>query len=1045
MQTNIEDFILKKLDANALEPTLDEETIKRFKKEEEAKFSLIHINKKILEKAESEDILNDNVVINTNNNNDDALPIQTTEVVKEDVINGSKYEGLTSYEAEIALKKYGLNRLAEKKKKSIFFIFVKQLKDIMIFLLLIAMIASFVIFIVYGVRLNWNFSNNNLVISLIEPFIILAVIVMYVVLGGVQELQSLKAVNSLKKMSTSYATVVRDKKVIKINSENLVPGDLMLIEAGDRIGADAILLESFNLVCIESVLTGESLPVNKNASAIVKDNAYLGEQLNKVFSSCVVTNGQARCKVTATGLNTQIGKIANLIDNQKIFMTPLQLKLNRLGHIFGYSGLGLFVVVFLIQIFILGIGNINSTWNTALTTSISLAIAAIPEGLGAFTTIILSIGIKKMAAQNALIKKVSSVETLGSTSVICTDKTGTLTLNKMTLKSVWDYESKKVFDVEKNLETNETYKQLLQNFVLCSNSYISLKDNQEVEVGDPTELAIVSYARKFNLDKLELDDKFPRVFSIAFDSDRKLMTSVNLINNHKYAIVKGAPDVLIKRCINATEKDIEDQMKIWTSNSYRVLGLAIKDVTNFNDKYDEANLENELIFLGLFAMYDPPRPEVKAAIQECIGAGIKTVMITGDNLDSAKSIAKEIGILNYDNEAISGTELSKISDKELQEKVLDYSVYARATPADKLRIVKAWQANDQVVAMTGDGVNDAPSLKAADIGCAMGITGTDVSKEAADMIIMDDNFKTIVASVSNGRRVYQTIKLVIQNVLLSSVAEVIVMFLGIIIFKFAFESSLQVYDNISGQWTSSTDLHIFGATQLLIINLVTDGFPAIALGIQGTQDNLMFRRPYSKYESIFARRMGINLFWQGCLFAFVTMLAFALGTLYSRDHWFGNTINGRDLITNEIMVGSNGLYDLGLNDLYAGSAAAFITLAIGISFHALSLMSSKSLFKCNVKDYYIVYSAVSVSILLVILFTFVPQIAFAFKIPTNLVSHGGFIILVSIGLALVPWFVLEIFKLVYSFIQKDVLRTSSITTFELIKRPEPYRRSRVRK
>ncbi|WP_052663872.1 cation-translocating P-type ATPase [Mycoplasmoides alvi] len=958
----------------------------------------------------------------------------------------SKYEGLTSAEAEVALKKYGPNKLAEKKKKSIFFIFIKQLKDVMIFLLLIATIASFIIFIVTGVRFNWNFNDKNLVIALIEPFIILAVISMYVILGGVQELQSLKAVNALKKMSTTYATVIRDKKVFKINSEQLVPGDLMLIEAGDRISADAILLESFNLVCNESVLTGESLPVSKKAQAIIKDNAYLGEQLNKVFSSCTVINGQARCKVIATGTQTQIGKIANLIDNQKIFMTPLQLKLNRLGHIFGYSGLVLFLLVFLIQIFILGINNISSTWNTALTTSISLAIAAIPEGLGAFTTIILSIGIKKMASQNALIKKVSSVETLGSTSVICTDKTGTLTLNKMTLKTIWDYQSKFIFEVDKNVDTNKNYLKLLETFILCSNSYLSIKDGKEIEVGDPTELAIIRYAKQFNLEKLELDKKYPQIFSIAFDSDRKLMTSINLIGNKKYAIIKGAPDILIQKCSNANLDDIKEQLKIFTSNSYRVLGLAFKDVTNLKEPYNESNIENKLIFLGLFAMYDPPRLEVKSTIQECIRAGIKTVMITGDNLDAAKSIGKEIGILNSDSEAISGEELNKLSDQELETNVLNYSVYARVTPADKLRIVKAWQANDQVVAMTGDGVNDAPSLKAADIGCAMGITGTDVAKEAADMIIMDDNFKTIVASISNGRRVYQTIKLVIQNVLLSSVAEVIIMFLGIIIFKYAFESSLVVFDNINDQWIQTTDLHIFGATQLLIINLVTDGFPAIALGIQGTQDNLMFRRPYSKHESIFARRMGINLFWQGCLFALVTMIAFALGTLYSRDHWFGNVINGRDPVTNQIIFGSGGLYDVGLNDLYAGSAAAFITLAIGISFHALSLMSSNSLFKCKVKDYYVVYGAVILSILLVILFTFVPQIAFAFKIPSNLVIDGGPIILIAIGLALAPWIVLELYKFVYAQIEKNVLETSSITTFELIRKPNYYKkRKRIRK
>ncbi|WP_052663109.1 cation-translocating P-type ATPase [Mycoplasmoides pirum] len=997
---------------------------------EESKFSIIHVNDDVLKKAESEDILDELVVEGTIDN---LLLTSDAKDIQEEIVNDSKYEGLTSEKVDLAIKKYGLNKLPEKKKKSVFYIFFKQLKDIMILLLAIATLASFIVFIVEGVELKWDFNNNNLIISLIEPFIILIVILMYVILGGVQELQSLKAINSLKKLSTNYATVIRDNNIVKINAENLVPGDLMLLEAGDKINADAILLESFNLSCIESILTGESLAVNKNANAIVSDDAYLGDQINKVFSGCIVTNGQAKCKVIATGSYTQIGRIANLIDSQKVFMTPLQLKLNRLGHIFGYSGLVLFVVVFLIQIFILGINNIATTWNIALATSISLAVAAIPEGLGAFTTIILSLGIKRMASQNALIKKVSSVETLGSTSVICTDKTGTLTLNKMTLTGVWDYQNKKELDLDKsNLNLNN----LLRDFILCSNSYVTTKDNKDLEVGDPTELAIINYARQHNLNKLELDKKFARIYAIPFDSDRKLMTSINEIDGKKIAIVKGAPDILINKCKNVDLNAVKEQMQLWTSKAYRVLGLAIKDVTHLDKKYDESSLENDLTFVGLFAMYDPPRPEVKEAIKECIGAGIKTVMITGDNLDSAKAIAKEIGILKIDSEAISGEELSKLTDEELQTNVVNYSVYARATPSDKLRIVKAWQANDQVVAMTGDGVNDAPSLKAADIGCAMGITGTDVSKEASDMIIMDDNFKTIVSSVSNGRKVYQTIKLVIQNVLLSSVAEVMVMFLGVLIFKYAFSSSLQIFDQSTGTWSSSVDLHIFGATQLLVINLITDGFPAIALGIQGTQENLMFRRPYSKYESIFARRMGFNLLWQGCLFGLITMIAFALGTLYSRDHWFGNTMNGLDPITNQIIPGSNGLYALGFNDLYAGSATAFIALSIGISIHALSLMSSKSLFKCNVKDYYIVYSAVLISILFVIIFAFVPPIAFALKIPTNLVSQGGFLIGIGFVLALVPWIVLELYKLIYAVIQKEVLTTSTITTFELIQKPK---------
>lgn len=961
----------------------------------------------------------------------------TTEVNLEEK-NKAKYNGLSSQEAEIALKKFGFNKLAEKKKKSTFFIFLKQLKDIMILLLFIAMIASFAVFIVIGIQLSWDFSDTHLIISFVEPFIILAVIVMYDILGGIQELKSQQAVSALKKLSVPYATVIRDNKVTKIESIKVVPGDLMIIEAGDQICADAQVLEANNLVCIEAALTGESLPITKDPDAIIKESAAIGDQLNKVFSGCIVNNGWAKCKVLSTGTKTQIGQIANLIDNQKIFMTPLQLKLNKLGHIFGYAGIALFILVFLIQIFILGINNIGTTWQTALTTSISLAVAAIPEGLGAFTTIILSIGIKKMARYNALIKKVSSVETLGSTSVICTDKTGTLTLNKMTLTDMWYPGAKPLENLEQEL--NLEYRKMVEYFLMCSNSYLDYKDNKLVEIGDPTELAIVNYAKQKNIDKAEIDKINQRIYSIPFDSERKLMSSVNFIDNKWICIVKGAPDVLVSKCLNANWEDIRPQIEFWSKKAYRVLAIATKQVTAPNSDYSEHYLEDKLEFLGLFAMYDPPRPETAEAIKECIGAGIKTVMITGDHLDTAKAIASQIGIYKTGDQALSGKDLNELTDSELEANIANYSVYARVSPADKLRIVKAWQANDQVVAMTGDGVNDAPALKAADIGCAMGITGTDVSKEAADMILMDDNFTTIVNSVSNGRQVYQTIKRVIQNVLLSSVAEIIVMFLGIIIFRYAFDSSLLEFDNNLNTSSPTTDLHIFGASQLLLINLFTDGFPAIALGIQGSNENLMKRRPYSKHESIFARRMGFNLFWQGILFGLVSLVAFSIGALYSRDHWFGNTMNGLDSNGN-LIPGQIGLYQMGLNDLYAGSAAAFITLGIGVSVHALSLMSNKSIFRCSLKEFWIVYGAVLISIIVVIFASFIPQVALVFRMPPNLLENG-FLIGIGLVFAIAPLIVMEFYKLLYSKIQNEVLNTVSITTFEIIQKPS---RTKIRK
>ncbi len=951
----------------------------------------------------------------------------------------ARHGGLTEREAAAALEKHGPNRLPEKKKASVFVVFARQLKDVMILLLGISALASFAVFFVQGAQTGWDFSSGALTATLIEPFIILAVIAMYVLLGGIQELQSLKAVSGLKALSVANATVVRGGKTVRIDAESLVPGDLMLLEAGDRINADAVLLEAFNLACVEAVLTGESASVAKSANAQSAPGAGLAEQANKVFSGCTVTSGSAQCRVVATGGATQLGAIAGLIAAQKAFMTPLQLKLNRLGRIFGYCGLALFAIVFLIQILILGINNVASTWNVALATSISLAVAAIPEGLGAFTTIILSLGIKRMAKQNALIKKVASVETLGSTSVICTDKTGTLTLNQMTLTGVWDYGKGGEFDLSL---PDGRLDAMLTQFILCSDSQAKNDAEQAAAIGDPTELAIANYAQSIGMSGKKIAAAHPRVFAVPFDSERKLMTSVNAFGGETIAIVKGAPDVLVRRCGNVDAAAVTSKIDAWAAKSYRVLGLAVKKLGRHADLSDAGALETDLAFVGLFAMYDPPRPEAKAAIEECAGAGIKTVMITGDNLNSAKAIAREIGILKADTEAISGEQLAAMTDEQLAGKVAEYSVYARTTPADKLRIVKAWQANDQVVAMTGDGVNDAPALKAADIGCAIGVAGTDVTKEAADMIIMDDNFKTIVAAVGNGRKVYQTIKLVIQNVLLSSVAEVIVMFLGVLIFKYAFASSLVRFDGT--QWVDSLDLHIFGPTQLLVINLVTDGFPAIALGVLGTREDLMGRRPYSKHESIFARRMGFNLLWQGCLFGLVTMVAFAIGTIYSRDHWFGNVMNGVDPATGSLIPGSNGLYAVGLNDLYAGSAAAFIALSVGISVHALSLMSHRSLFTCGLREYRIVYLAVATSVLAIVAVSLVPQIAFGLKMPVNLVADGGFLIGAGFALALVPWVVLELYKAVYNRIQKEVLATATPTTFQLVLRPQKRRRGAAR-
>ncbi len=939
----------------------------------------------------------------------DAEVLSTSTEVLSDHLK--KETGLTSEEAEKLLIKYGPNKLAEKKKQNKFVIFAKQLKDTMIFLLFVAMIASIAVAIVGGVQNNWIF-NDHLLISFIEPGIILIVIIMYCILGGIQELKSQEAVSSLKKMSISQVSVMRDGVVKKIDAVNIVPGDLMLIEAGDKICADAILLTTNGLECVESALTGETLPIKKNAHAKVDENSPIGDQINKVFSGCIVTNGTGTAKVIGTGSKTQVGRIANLIDSQKTFLTPMQLKLHRLGRIFGYAGAVLFILTFLIQVLILGIGNIGNTWTIALTTSISLAVAAIPEGLGAFTTIILSLGLKKMATEyNGLIKRVSSVETLGSTSVICTDKTGTLTLNKMTVTDLWTPKGK---DKYKNDKLTKPFRELVENFLLCTNSFLEVKsDGRVVEIGDPTELSVIIYGKEKGIDKDLLLIERMRLHCNPFDSTRKLMSTVNFVDGKPFGIVKGAPDVLVSKCKDIKWDEVYPVIQTWSAKGYRVIAVGTKKL-NTRNKFDESIVENNLNFSGLVAMYDPPRPETKNAISKCIAAGIKPVMITGDHVDTAVAIAKEIGIYKNGDKAISGVELKAISDEYLIENIADYSVYARVSPEDKLRIVKAWQANDQVVAMTGDGVNDAPALKAADIGCAMGITGTDVAKEASDMILMDDNFKTIVASVSNGRKVYQTIKKVIQNILLSSIAEIMIMFLGIIIFRYA-------YPEVLGD---GYDLHIFGASQLLLINLVTDGFPAIALGIQGTNDDLMNRRPFSKYESIFARRMGWNLLWQGFMFGALGLVAFAIGVEYCQNNWFGI---GQNLL--------NTLESQGLNSFYAGSATAFIALGIGVSIHALSLMSNESIFKCNVKKNWIVYSAVYVSILIIAFVSLVSPVALVFGMPSTLIDQGWPLILIALLFALFPLLVMEINKFTYQSIQKEVMSIATVSNFEMIRRP----------
>ncbi|WP_033160203.1 cation-translocating P-type ATPase [Mycoplasmoides alvi] len=931
-------------------------------------------------------------------------------ILEEELIkltNTNINQGLSTSEAKFRLEKYGRNTLPIKKKKNVFLIFLSQFKDLMMLILLGAVIASFVVTIITGNNKNWVF-DEQLIVEFVQPFVILLVVITNALLGTVQEIKSDKAITSLQKLSVLNAKVIRDNKLMSINSLDLVIGDVIILEAGDQIGADAKLQLATNLQVIESALTGESLPVVKDPKAIVDKNAPLGDQINKVFSGCSVVSGTATAIVFATGKNTQIGKIARMLNNEESFLTPLQLKLNKLSKIFGYFGIVLFVIAFVAQLSILGFENIatNNTWSIALVGSISLAVAAIPEGLSAFTTVILSLGIRRMAAENGLIKKLSAVETLGSTGVICTDKTGTLTQNKMTVMGIWTPE-----DQEFNLnEPKVSHLNLIKHAILCTEGSVNFINNEYKHVGDPTETSLIMYGLNHKIVKEELFDKHKRLRVVPFDSNTKLMTVVNEIDNKNCVIVKGAPDVLIKLCNNVDENYVNTVINNYSKQAYRTLAVAYKKLDDSIDlsKLTDDELNKNLTFQGVIAMIDPPRNEIKEVIQTCWHAGVKPVMITGDHLSTAIAIASDIGIMRSDSLAIQGSELAKISDDELKQNIGKYAVYARVNPSDKLRIVKAWQANDQVVAMTGDGVNDAPALKAADIGCAMGITGTDVSKDAADMILMDDNFSTIVSAIKNGRQIYHSIRRVIQNLLISSIAEILVVLFGMLVFGLIYKDQIN---------KPNVQFEVLSALQLLWINLLVHGVPAVCLGIQRSKVNVMNIRPYSKYESIFAQRMGIDLLWQGILIGFLGLLAYGLGIEYALNN-----------LSSDIQSGS-----IQFNEF--GSSACFLVVGISASFHALNLMNEQSIFKSSLIYYKMIYLSVLFSVLMILFVTFVPKIAIVFNMSEYLFDHP-IILGYGIGFAFIPTFLIEIQKIILEIIKKQKDKLKPINDFQMILRPK---------
>lgn len=842
--------------------------------------------------------------------------------------------GLTQETAAEKLERHGKNKLREKKKKTTLQRFFEQFKDVMILILIAAAAVSFAVVII---EKNWG--------ELFEPILILLIVVLNAIMGVVQESKAEKALDALKSMSAPHARVIRDGVESVIDAADLVPGDIIKLEAGDFVPADARLLHSAGLKSEESALTGESVPSEKDADAIVEEKAPIGDRTNMVFSGCSITYGTAVAVVTATGMDTEMGKIANLLDGESETQTPLQKKLAQLGKYLGIVALAACAIIFIV-----GVVNGIPTLEIFMT-AVSLAVSAIPEGLPAIVTIVLSIGVQRMVKRGALIRRLPAVETLGGASVICSDKTGTLTQNRMTLTKAYVDGFADTEAISAN--NTEAVKKLLTYGTLCCDGSVIFKGDEEQHIGDPTETAIVYAAHKNGFEKDTLNTEYPRLAEIPFDSDRKLMSTVNRIDGKLVVIVKGAFDMMAQRCVAGDLDTAKKMTESMSEDALRVLAIGYKEIDEIPSALTSEELENGLTFMGLVGMIDPPRPEAKDAVAVCRRAGIKPVMITGDHVVTASAIARELGILLDGDRAITGAELDAMTDSELDAAVESISVYARVSPENKIRIVKAWQRKGQVVSMTGDGVNDAPALKAADIGCAMGITGTDVAKGAADMTLTDDNFATIVEAVREGRGIYANIKKVVGFLLGTNIGEVITVFVAMLL------------------WHESPLLSM----QLLWINLVTDSLPAIALGMEAVESDVMDRKPKPKNEGIFAHGLGVRVVLQGCMFAALTLIGYYLGKT-----WGGTVAHGQTL--------------------------AFMILALSQIVQAFNMRSEHSLFKIRPFSNRKLNLAALASLVLVALVLFTPvRIAFGLE----LLSWQLY--LVGVGLIFVPLVVMELSKL----------------------------------
>lgn len=850
---------------------------------------------------------------------------------QEEVLNSldtNVEEGLSSQEVEKRLQSFGRNELEVKKQESLLKKVLGQLEDPMIIVLLI---AAFLSYVSSGFE-DW-----------IDSVIILLIVVINAIISISQENNASKSLEALQKMSAPLAKVIRNGKLEHVETETLVPGDIIELEAGDLVPADARVLTAANLKADESAMTGESVPVNKKALDSLPEDTVLAERKNMLISSTVITNGRATCVVTDTGMKTEVGRIANLLITEDDNTTPLQQKMAEISKILSIICLGICVLMFIVGLLY------HRPILEIFMMAVSLGVAAIPEGLAAIVTIVLALGVQRLVKRHAIVKKLPAVETLGAASVICSDKTGTLTQNKMTI-------------VETFVDNGQSEADLLTIGALCNDSKLTVTSASDFNVtGDPTETAFVSKAFEEKLDKNQLEQGMPRVAEIPFDSERKLMSTVHKMEQGYRVMVKGAPDVLLNRCTlpAAQAQVVAEKNAEMASNALRVLGVAYKDIAEVPTELTSEDLENNLTFVGLVGMIDPPRQEVKAAVEQCYEAGIRPVMITGDHKLTAVAIAKELDIFRDGDLALTGAELDLMPQEILEEEVTKYSVYARVSPEHKMRIVKAWQAKGMVVAMTGDGVNDAPALKVADIGCAMGITGTDVAKGAADMILTDDNFATIVHAVEQGRGIFSNIKKSIQYLLSCNIGEIITIFVA-----------------------TALNFHQMPlvAIQLLWLNLVTDSLPALALGMEPVEPGVMKQKPRDSRKSIFADGFAASMIFYGVLVGAITLAAYWLGEYVLSDP---NIADG------------------------TANTMAFATLVFGELTRAFAVRSeTRSIFSIGVFSNSAMNKAFVVSLAMQLAVLFIPFLQEIFKVQ----SLTGTEWIIVIALSLVPLIVSEITK-----------------------------------